>query len=486
MILSFLVSVALAAGHVVAVLPASGAPDDRRVQDALTDAGFSDVTLVGGAAFVDGFDIVTVNARQNDEDCGGPVALDGWRRRLEVARGRFQMLAFEQAVGELLALELEAACLESAPSASDLFGVELALAEAHGFLAQGAPDAAGRGFHQQEVAAALDRAAAFGVDLSTPPDVDPDVLVGLDAARERLRAQVRPRVVVAGPGARVGARFNGRPLPGGPFDAVAGPNLVQGATGASITAAASLPLRARSRTLVWLAPGDAPKAAGEALLELASLSRGGADGKTPLLGAAAQLADGEVVYIGGDSNHVTLWRPVGDHLRKIGPAEEPALVKTPTAKVWQGIFGVGLDGGWSSVGGGELEGLGGPNAGFALYGRYAVAPRWAVAVTLNPTANWRPLAGAEGEGTLFRATVPARVGARWGSHEQGWQGEVGLDVGAHFFGTFTEERVGFMACATGAIGHDLGERGGVRAEMWGGTGLGYAVLGASVSLEARQ
>ncbi len=486
MILSLLVGQALAGGGVIAVLPASGAPDDRRVHDALTAAGFTDVTLVGGGAFIDGFEIVTVNARQNDQDCGGPVALDGWRRRLVVARGRFQMLAFEQAVGELVAIELEAACLESAPSASDLFAVELALAEAHGFLAQEAADGAGRGFHQEEVAAALDRAAAFGVDLSTPADVDAEVLSGLDAARARVTSQVRPRVVVAGPGARVGARFNGRPLQGGAFDGVAGANLVQGATGSTITAAASVPLRARSRTLIWLAPGAAPKAAGELLQELASLARVGADGKTPLLGAAAQLADGDVIYVGGEDGRVTLWRPVGDHLRKIGPVDETPLFVAKPADEWRGVFGVGVGGGWSSVGGGELEGLGGPNAGFALYGRYAVAPMWAVALTLNPTANWRPLEAAEGEGTLFRGTVPVRAGARWGGHQEGWQGEVGLDVGAHFFGTYAEERVGFLACAAGAITHDLGKRGGIRGEMWGGAGLGYAVLGASVALEAHQ
>lgn len=481
-----LVGLALADDAVTAVLPASGAPDASEIRNALLEAGYPTAQLVGGADFADEFEIVSIVAREGDDDCGGPVSLDSWRRRTEVARGRFQLLDFAAALGELVTLELEAACLDSPPSASDLFRLELSLAEAHSFLAQADTDATSRDFHEMEVASALDRAAAFGVDLAAPADADPELLALLDAARERVDAQRRPRVAVAGPGARVGARINGRPLPGGAFDAVAGANLVQAGTGANVTAAANVPLKPGSRTLIWLAPGEAPRHVGEVLQELAALSRAGADGEAPLLGAAAQLHGGDILFVGVEGEKVTLWRPIGDHLRRIEKDEPAVATRDEEGPSWRGAFGVGPLVGWSSVGGGDLEGLAGPNAGLALYGRVAVAPKWAVAVAIAPSANWRPLEAAEGEGTLFRATVPVRLGARWGPHGEGWSPEAGLDVGAHLFGTFDDERLGFVATAAAGVSRGLGRRGAFRAEAWGGVGVGYGLLGLNVGLEARR
>ena len=123
--------VAAASAHTLAVLPA-GTTDDRRAlfEAILAKSGMADVTLVPGEEFLAPATLVEVDGLPSSDDCPGRVSVDAWRRRLDAARERLQLLAFGPALADLVALDVDLVCLASPPAASDLFRLELAVAEA--------------------------------------------------------------------------------------------------------------------------------------------------------------------------------------------------------------------------------------------------------------------------------------------------------------------------------------------------------------------
>jgi hypothetical protein len=478
-----------AAHGVIAVLSGPIPASDAGIRAALADVGIPDATLVAPDDFVGRLRVVSVTAPP--DDCEGPVAMDAWRARFKTARDRFQLLDFQASLKDLVALEVELVCLTSPLSASDLVRLELAVAEAHTFLAQAARgDAAKRAFYAGQADAALTRAAKFGAALAAPADVSPDLLARYDAIRALPRPLDEPRVVVAGPGARVGARFNGRPLPDGPFDAVGGADIVQAASGPVVTAAASVPFDPGTHTLVWLDPGGAPVTAGDVVHELVGLARGidpPDDGE--LLSAAARVFDdgARVVYVTVAPFAIRVWEPRGSTLAivpRVDVVKRPSLT-TVGSRPWRGALGLAAGGGWSSVGGGDLEGLGGPNAGFAVYGRIRLNAWTALAITVHPDAVAIPLSAEEGGGTLFRASIPARAGVRFGPTAARLAPEAGVDVGVHYFGRFDREEAGFLVVGAAGLSGPVSRGAALRFEGFGGMGLGYGLAGGLLGIEWR-
>ncbi len=475
----------------LAVLPPG--VDPARVpalEAALGELGYPDVTLLPAEELVDAVEIVPVAGLPGPDECDRRVSIEDWRRAFDGARENFQLLAFTEGLAQLVALDVELVCLSSPPATSDLFRLELAVAEAHTFLAQSAGrDEGKRRFHEDEARAALARAAAFGAALSVPADVPPEVLAAYERVRRRA-GDDPPRVVVAGPGARVGARFNGRPLPDGAFDAVVGTNLVQAAAGSEVTAAARIRLTG-GRTLVWLEAGEPLDVdIAEALAALQPGRKPSRDGEA-LLAAAARLLGDEVVFVVDGGRAVWCRLPSED-----GPAEVPLAGRMPVAAPppdldrWTAAFGAGPVAGWTNLGEGALDGLGGPHVGVAVYGRVAVNEWLAVAATIDPWAVAAPIPDAQGGGTLFRATIPATVGVRFGPHTRRLAVEGGVDVGLHAFGSFVEDgeeraRLSFYAAGAAGVSGALGPRLAARLQGWFGAGLGYVGGGGTVGLEGR-
>ncbi len=478
----------------LAVLPPGAGPEREEVLRAALDTlGYPDATLLPAEEFAATVKLVRVDGLPSGDECDAPVPLDAWRGRFDEARRNLQLLAFTDALAAFVALDVELVCLATPPATSDLFRLELAAAEAHTFLARAAGrDAGQRRFHEDEARGALTRAAAFGASLSVPPDVASEVLTAYERIRRRT-PEDPPRVVVAGPGARVGARFNGRPIPPGPFDGVVGANLVQAAEGATVTAAARLRLT-DGRTLVWLSPDRVDPNALDLTAALAARVRTRPDAASPgdaLLAAAVRLLGdaGEVVFVGDAGGAAWVWAAGGGGDQALS-ASAPVIVPRPAVDAWRAVVGAGPSAGWSDLGSGPLDGLGGGHAGLSLHGRVAVNPWLAVAVGVDPWAVAAPIPDDQGGGTLFRATVPARAGVRFGPHTRRFAFEGGVDVGLHAFGAFPEDRgraarVSFLALGAVGVSGALGPHLAARAHAWFGAGLGYATGGGALGLEGR-
>ncbi len=487
-------TVDIAPDRLVAVLP-MGVTDERAevLRHVLERAGYADPVLVPARTLTDRVRVVEVRGLPSVDECGASVPLDAWRARLDGARSSSQLLAFSDALGALVGLDADLMCLTTPPASADLFHLELALAEAHAFLAREAGrDSVKTAFHEGEATAALRRAANFGRALAAPGDLSPEVLVAYERSQRAADVEDGPRVVIAGPGARVGGRFNGRPLESGAFNAVTGSNLVQAAAGAEVTAAARLRLTGGS-TVVWLVPDAAAPLRWDLERALAALGSGGlgsgafgadplgADGRA-LLGAAARLLDagGEVVFLQDRGGLVGLLRPSD------GFAFEP-LGASPVGPLdaWVAVVGAGAGGGWSSLAGGELDGLGGSNLGVSLYGRVGIRRWLSVAAAVSPSAVTAPIPSTQGGGTLVRATVPARIGVRLGPRTRRFSAEAGLDAGIHYLGRFERERVSFLVAGALGLSGAIGPRVALRLEAWAGAGLGYGAVGGTVGVEGR-
>lgn len=468
----------------VAVRPAG--VSEAAARAALAHAGRGDAVLVSADDLLRAVDVVGVVALPVDE-CGAAVALDAWQGRLGGARARIQLLDLERALGDLVALEVETACLVAPVAASDLLRLELTLAEAHHLLAQAAADDAGkRAFHEGEADQALARAAVVGVSLATPAEVDPAVVSAYDAARARLAEERQPLVHVAGPGARVGARFNGRPLSPDPFRAFPGSNLVQAASGPRVAAAVRVRLEPRTRTLFWLAPGQAPYTEADLAADLDALAVAApAPAVRPRLAAAGRLLGTDVLFV--TEGEPSVWAVDRGTLTPLGPEGEGGAVDA-----WGVALGLGASGGWSDLG---LDGLAGPRGGPAGWARVGIAPWTALALTTHPDAVAHPIDEERGGGTLWQATVPVRAGVRFGRRVAAVAPEAGVDVGVHWFGPYEEVRDGvpvvahrasFLAVGAAGAAVAVGPAAALRVEAWGGLGLGYRVAGGYLGVEWRR
>lgn len=452
-----------------------GSEPDPRVQ-ALAGA-----PSVDAEAFVGRFRMVSVVDRAADNDCGGEVALERWQDDLEVGRRLMSTLKTAGALAVFSAAELEAACLDVPPSASDLVTLQLALADTHLQIAMAETDPDAQALHQRESDAALTRAAVFGIDLAAPPGFDDTLLMDFDARRGALAgaADDRPRLVIAGRSA--GVRLNGRPAAlQVPIDAVPGLNLVQAVDGGRVTAAALVTLEPGSRTLVWVEPGGAPRDAAAVRQAVAGLDPAGlvdvTAGDDALLSAAAMLvgtADTPVRYAAAAPTGAAVYGVQKGHLHALAVSTDRLR---PQVTAWRVAVGTGPELRYTLGASPALA------AGAGLQVSYAVHPKVVLGLAARPTATREPLPVAAGGGSLFRATVPLALEARYEKADAPWTPVLGLSGGAEL-GSGPVRPFG-AATAGAAVG--IGAAGGLRAEARIGGGAQGLSLGVTVQTELRR
>jgi hypothetical protein len=296
-------------------------------------------------------------------------------------------------------------------------------------------------------------------------------------------------------GGVIGNKVGGRHATGetGPFDGVPGTNLVQASVGGTVVAAASIELRPGRSVLVWLAPGE-PAPRGEVLAhDVDDIGEGAPDEAAAerLAGAGWLLSDrgADVVYAGRVDGQVALWRAEEGTLERVGGRSAPRTSTPVPVELppWRWSFGFDVGGGWAGAQDEPLQDLGGGRLLSGVHARIGLAERWNVAIAAQPDLLWRALSQAEGEGTLYHATLPFRAGVRWGWRGDAWSPEVGLDLGVHYFGNFEgTDRASPTLALAGGIARGLGRQTGLRAEAFFGAGLGYLTTGLAVGVEARR
>ncbi len=431
--------------------------------------------VIGVGAFVDLFDVVSVVARTADDDCGGVVALDAWRSELDEGRAQATTLQTSRALSTFAAAELETACLDKPPAASDLVRLELALADLHRSLATQGDDPEERASHQTEADSALDRAALFGLGLAAPAGFDSDLLNDFDARRQTLAesdAVGRPQILFAGH--VTGTRLNGRPVEG-LSTGIAGMNLVQAVEGGKVTAAAFIRLKPGSSTLVWVSPGGQPRAAGDVALALTALARGRAD--DGMLAAAAMLV-GDVRYAVSRADGIDVYGVSNAALTLLDSVDARQRL---AVGAWHGAVGVGPLIRYAARPGGpaDASGLAG---GLELTASWALKPEFALGLAVRPAATRASLPPESGGGSRFRASIPIAVEGRWEHADRALTPVLGAQIGLDVLGG--HDRTAFFGAAVGGIAQGIGQAGALRAEVrvGGGPGLIFADVGVGTEL----
>lgn len=456
----------------------NGSSDDPRLTG-VTRAASEDSgppRVIGVGAFVDLFDVVSVVARTADDDCGGVVSLDQWRGELDDGRAQAATLQTSRALSTFAAAELETACLDKPPAASDLVRLELALADLHRSLTTVGDDAEERASHQTEADNALDRAALFGLGLAAPPGFDVDLLDEFDARRDALAATDgatrQPRILFAGQ--VIGTRLNGRPVDG-VSTGVAGLNLVQAVDGGKVTAAALIRLKPGSSTLVWVMPGGQPRSSGDVALALGALARGHAD--DGLLAAAAMLV-GDARYAVSRADAIDVYSASGGALSLVDTVDARQRL---AVDAWHGAIGVGPLVRFAVRPGGP-EDAGGLAAGLTLAGSWAVRPELVLGLAVRPAATRASLPPESGGGSRFRATIPIALEGRWERADRALTPVLGAQVGMDVLGG--GDPTGFYGAALGGVARGIGQAGALRAEarIGGGPGLIFADLSVGTEL----
>lgn len=486
-VLDLLISSARAAPTVVVL--AGPLPDAATVLGpALGAEGDGEVWVVDPGEAVAEVELRSVVGRLGDGDCGGPVALSRWRADTDRARAALQRLDFASALDLFVQLELEMACLQGVPGASDLVRVELGLAAAHHYSARSAgADLRRRAFHETETRVALARAAAWSRGLSLPPDVDPELAPALEAAREEGGRGAR--VILAGPGTGEGARLNGRPAGAGVVELAGGAALVQLTRGIQVEAAALVTLPSDGPTLLWLAPGGRPLREEGLVQDVEAWQRGAeTEGTEARLAALLDALGGEgpALLVTTDPQGWTAWTSTG-----AGLARGPAGPSPRGYRPWRWAWGAGVGLGGSTLGarslGGEvgeaLDGLGGVGPGLSAWGRWKPVDELAVVLTASPWTVTERLPVAQGGGTLFRGVVPARFGARWTPAAGLLDLELGADLGVHWLGDYDGQRAAPVAALAGGVAGPVGRDARMRGEVHAGVAYGYLFGGLLVGLE---
>ncbi|GDX81284.1 hypothetical protein LBMAG42_30950 [Deltaproteobacteria bacterium] len=481
----YALTLAFAAEPALVVLPASGGPDDATVQRALDHADLERIASIDAAAFAEGVQVIAFTEGFG-EDCGDPIPLVDWKKRLAKAQRRFDLFDAAGSVSDLVGLELELECLAEPVGAGDLFVLSVARAEAHLLLAAATVSDPGQAtFHEQEARAALDRAVATA-PTRQPDAASPDVLTELDAARERRDAGALTRIAVAAEGDDA-IWVNGHALSHGAVDAVIGDNLLMRVRDGRVVAARRIQLREGEAAIVAQADAEVD------LVELVTGLVRGAPSRTEQvqLAALAQARSAlAVVYVGWSRREPAVWQVVSDDLVRL-PVRAPAVVDAPEREeasepgveprskpparsvapassppsaarprppreldAWSATAALILGGGWR----GE-EDSGGGIVITGLEGRVSVHPEWALSWAIAPEA---PVATLDAAGDGVVVAVPVRVGARWGRHGRAIAPEVGLDVGLR---AGSDDFVSPLVAGCGALAGASGRAGGVRLEV---------------------
>lgn len=455
----------------------NGSAEDPRVASVVREPGQGAARVIGVGAFIDLFDVISVVARTADSDCGGVIDLDAWRAELDDGRQQATTLQTTRALSTFAAAEVETACLDQPPAASDLVRLELSLAGLHRSLAQVDDDPEARWSHQEEADAALDRAAMFGLNLAAPSGFDQALLDDFDARREALAADdgsaPQPRILFAGQ--VTGTRLNGRPV-AGVSRGVAGLNLVQAVEGGKVTAAALVRLKPGSSTLIWVAPGKAPRGTGDVALAVSALAREQPD--DGLLAGAASLV-GDVRFAVSRADSVRVYGVVDGRLALLDAVDARQRARVDA---WRGAVGAGPVARFALRPGGADD-ASGLSAGLSLDGAWAVRPQVVLGIAVMPTATRRSLPPESGGGSRFRATIPVAISGRWERATAALAPVVGLQAGMDIVGG--GEPLAVYGAAVGGVSKGFGQAGALRAQVRVGGGPGLVFADATVGTELR-
>lgn len=420
--------------HAGTVVLAPGQADSPAVAAAVEAGGLTESVRLRDDVWLAGVSVVGLTAREADEDCGGAVIATDWRGRLAAAELALQRLDLDAALAGFVTLELEAACLGTAPSQADLLRVQLGLATVHHLEARSSGGSrAARDAHARERDLALSRAAVWGAGLAIPATLDADIRARLDAARASLDESPPAWVALTGPAAG-GLRIDGRTPDSDPFVLPPGTHLVQVVVAGGVAAAELVTLPPDGHAVLRADPGG-PAWDTETLRERwASLGHEDDRDRDELLAAVARLDGGDVVYLADVDGEVRLYDVDGLALVARG-GKDSARRREPAHREAAWSVGLGGVGAASSVRGGALDGLGGAALGYAAWGTFEAAGlAFSVDATLAGVPSRVPV--NRGGGLLFRATLPVRAGVRWGTDLGAVRLSGGPDLGLHVFGPY--------------------------------------------------
>ncbi|MSP56813.1 MAG: hypothetical protein EXR69_14610 [Myxococcales bacterium] len=442
----------------------------------------SKAPVISVGAFSDLFDVVSLVGRTGDEDCGGIVSLDDWRADLSRGRSQTTTLQTSRALSTFASAELETACLDRPPAATDLVQLQLALADLHRQLAQLADEPQQRGSHQSEADEALNRAALFGMGLAAPAGFDGELLDDFDARRGVLGAGGRHRKTdLLFVGSVASVRLNGRPVEAGVTNGVPGLNLLQAVENGSVTASMHLRLSPGSSTLVWVNPGGEARTSEDVVLALGQLARGGVD--DGILAGGAQLVNGgETRFAAVREDGVDLYEVRGPILVRV---QEVDARERKAVRDWRGAVSAGPLVRYTQRPG-VSDQPSGLAAGLDLSASFAVPGPLSglvLSVAARPASTRTSLPPEDGGGSLFRASVPVAAGARWERPGRALTPALGAQLGVEMLGVPFPPSV-YGAAVLGLAG-GIGRAGGLRAEARVGAGTGLLFGDLTIATELR-
>ncbi len=472
-------------------------PAERRALDPLLGSlGFREVSWVDLADIETRVGLISIVDLRADEACGGNIALADWTARLATAQEQVQLLAHELALVELSALSLDTACLDQPPRQVDLVLLALVTAEAHSMAATTVLDAGIQSFHRDELQHALEVAAGFGPDLPPPSWLAPEL-------GERLRAH-QARSIDGGSvpaffgGTARGLWLDGKQITTGFRRLTPGQHLIQATWGKDVVAARFIHVLPGRRTIVRVTPGELAIEPEELVLELHRLAAGAMPHALlgDLLGLLAEDADDALIlglgpdgpliwgrgrggvvlrYPGGDlAPHAIGFEDVGEEPAPPRPVRTPALPWT---------LGAGPALFWSNLGGMPIQGVGGLAGGVSVQGRITLLRPLVLAAAVHPIARVEALPPGYDASWLWRAMIPARAGLRLGAPVPRVHVEGGVDAGLLYLGRFREQELRVLGIGALGLFVPLAPRFGLRVELWGGAGSGFAATGLQLAGE---
>lgn len=236
--------------------------DEARARAAVELLGETVVEVRPLAGLADDLRVVGLLDRSVEELCGGPIAVEDWRQRLERGRASLQGLVLSEALSGFGVLEAELPCLTELILPGDAFRFHLASVELHRVAAAlNAADPTLVAFHEREARLSAGRAAAIGPKVHLPADTLPEAVALLNEVRTAQSVQLPVRLVVFGPAERVW--WNGTPAQADPFEVPAGTQILQLTDGGTaVVAVGVVDLLPGEAVLVWADRDiDAPTAA---------------------------------------------------------------------------------------------------------------------------------------------------------------------------------------------------------------------------------
>ena len=444
------------------------------VEDAVRKAGMRDFTMLP-AEELDGLvNVIAVSLRVEDANCGGAVALDSWRQKLDVADDAIQRLRIEEALSAISDADLSTGCLDRVAERRELQRLHLLNARANLLASQQFPAQAD--FYRSQAGYAVQAMHGLGDDLLLPQGLEPELV---DFVRSIERRADHP-VIVAGVGPGGAVYMDGQRLSKTPVARPGGTHLLQVENGGAVTGASMPPLLAGPNLVFagFYSPGD---------LEMGAWDVGFDALASETLQAVSALIGSPIVVAAFRDGAVTLRTPDGKLIEgRRGPAPLPdvdAIVAEldgpeqprgyqAAAGDWEHNVGAGLSLGTASYVGGPVD-LAGPSGGLSVWYRRTVSDYLLVAASVDLVARSSQLPVGYDDQTLWRAHVPVRLGLHAGQPSRGFGWDAGVDLALVTLGSFDDAwRFRFGALPTAGIVVEVLNELALRVDAYGGGGFG--------------